>query len=214
MRLTKGYLSLIVILGVLVLDQILKIWVKTSFYMGESFHITDWFQLVFIENNGMAFGMEIGSKLFLTLFRIVAVVLLIYYICRIKTKPYIKRGYVVCFSLITAGALGNIIDCLFYGLVFNNPYPPEIAVMFPESGGYAPLFHGRVVDMFYFPLFSFTWPSWVPFVGGENFLFFQPIFNLADAAITVGIVILILFYSKSFSATHESHLEREDGRSV
>lgn len=203
MRLSKGYLASIIIIGVIVLDQILKIWVKTNFYLGESYHITDWFQLVFIENNGMAFGMEIGSKLFLTLFRVVAVVALIYYICRIKSREYIKKGYVACFALITAGALGNIIDCLFYGVIFNNPFPPETAALFPEGGGYASLFHGRVVDMFYFPLFSFTWPEWIPFVGGEHFLFFQPIFNLADAAITVGIISLILFYSKSLSTTHE-----------
>ncbi len=203
MKLTKGYFALIIILGVIILDQILKIWVKTNFYLGESVHITDWFQLCFIENNGMAFGMEIGNKLFLTLFRIVAVVALIYYICRIKSREYIKYGYIACFALITAGAAGNIIDCIFYGLLFDNPYPPEVAVFMPEAGGYAPLFYGKVVDMLYFPLFSFDWPEWVPFVGGEHFLFFQPIFNLADAAITVGILSLIFFYHKSIATIPE-----------
>lgn len=203
MKLTKGYLAAIIILGVVVLDQALKIWVKTNFYLGESVHITDWFQLCFIENNGMAFGMEIGNKLFLTLFRVVAVAALIYYICRIKSREYIKRGYIACFALITAGAAGNIIDCLFYGLIFDNPFPPEVATLLPESGGYAPLFYGKVVDMLYFPLFSFNWPEWMPFVGGEHFLFFQPIFNLADAAITIGILLLILFYHKSISTIPE-----------
>lgn len=203
MRLSKGTLALLIILAVIILDQALKIWVKTHFYLGESLHITDWFQLYFIENNGMAFGMEMGSKLFLSLFRIVAVAALIYYICRIKGKPYIKRGYVACFALITAGAAGNIIDCLFYGLIFNNPYPPEVATMFPVGGGYASLFHGKVVDMLYFPLFSFYWPEWMPFVGGDYFLFFQPVFNLADAAITVGILVLIIFYSRYLSSPHE-----------
>ncbi|MBQ7042194.1 MAG: lipoprotein signal peptidase [Muribaculaceae bacterium] len=203
MKLTKGYFALIIILGVIILDQILKIWVKTNFYLGESVHITDWFQLCFIENNGMAFGMEIGNKLFLTLFRIVAVVALIYYICRIKSREYIKYGYIACFALITAGAAGNIIDCLFYGLLFDNPFPPEVAAFLPEAGGYAPLFYGKVVDMLYFPLFSFDWPEWMPFVGGEHFLFFQPIFNLADAAITVGILSLIFFYHKSISTITE-----------
>lgn len=204
MKLTKGYLATIIILGVVVLDQALKIWVKTNFYLGESVHITDWFQLCFIENNGMAFGMEIGNKLFLTLFRVVAVAALIYYICRIKSREYIKRGYIACFALITAGAAGNIIDCLFYGLIFDNPFPPEVATLLPdESGGYAPLFYGKVVDMLYFPLFSFNWPEWMPFVGGEHFLFFQPIFNLADAAITIGILLLILFYHKSISTIPE-----------
>lgn len=209
MKISKGYLAFIVIACVIILDQILKIWVKTNFYIGESVHITDWFQLVFIENNGMAFGMEIGSKLFLSLFRIIAVIVLIYYICRIKSRPYIKKGYIVCWSLITAGALGNIIDCLFYGLIFNNPIPPEVATMFPESGGYASLFHGRVVDMFYFPLFSFDWPEWMPFVGGEHFLFFQPIFNLADAAITIGILSVILFYSKTVSTRQANETATE-----
>ena len=203
MRLSKGTLALLIILAVIILDQALKIWVKTHFYLGESLHITDWFQLYFIENNGMAFGMEMGSKLFLSLFRIVGVAAVIYYICRIKSKPYIKRGYMACFALITAGAAGNIIDCLFYGLIFNNPYPPEVATMFPVGGGYASLFHGKVVDMLYFPLFSFYWPDWMPFVGGDYFLFFQPVFNLADAAITIGILVLIIFYSKYLSSPHE-----------
>lgn len=203
MKLTKGYLALIIVLGVIILDQILKIWVKTNFYLGESVHVTDWFQLCFIENNGMAFGMEIGNKLFLTLFRIIAVAVLIFYICRIKSREYIKRGYIACFALITAGAAGNIIDCLFYGLIFDNPFPPEVATLLPESGGYAPLFYGKVVDMLYFPLFSFNWPEWMPFVGGEHFLFFQPIFNVADAAITIGILSLIIFYHKSISTIPE-----------
>jgi len=199
MKLSKGAIATIIILGVLIIDQIVKIWVKTHMYLGQEFVITDWFRIYFIENNGMAFGMELGSKLFLTMFRIVAVGLLIYYICRIKNRTDIKTGYIVCGALITAGAAGNIIDSVFYGMIFNNPYPPEVAVMFPPEGGYAPVFHGRVVDMLYFPLFSFYWPDWVPFVGGDYFLFFQPIFNIADAAITVGILVLIIFYSKYLS---------------
>lgn len=199
MKLSKGAIATIIILGVLIIDQIVKIWVKTHMYLGQEFVITDWFRIYFIENNGIAFGMELGSKLFLTMFRIVAVGLLIYYICRIKNRTDIKTGYIVCCALITAGAAGNIIDSVFYGMIFNNPYPPEVAVMFPPEGGYAPVFHGRVVDMLYFPLFSFYWPDWVPFVGGDYFLFFQPIFNIADAAITVGILVLIIFYSKYLS---------------
>ena len=189
MKISKGYLSIIIIFGVLIIDQVLKIWVKTNFYLHESYHITDWFQLVFIENNGMAFGMELGSKLFLTLFRIAAVGALIYYITRIIKHDYIPKGYVVCCSLVTAGAAGNIFDCLFYGLIFNNPIPPEVASFLPEAGGYAPLFYGKVVDMFYFPLFDFT-------IGGTQYTFFQPIFNFADAAITIGIICLIFCYSK------------------
>ena len=204
MKSHKGLLATGVILLVVILDQILKIWVKTGFYLGEDYRIFDWFQLVFVQNNGMAFGMEVGSKLFLTLFRIVAVGVLIWIIARLRNRPWVSCGFMVCIALITAGAAGNIIDCVFYGLIFNNPMPPEVAVMFPEGGGYAPVFHGMVVDMFYFPLFSFNWPEWVPWVGGENFLFFQPVFNLADAAISVGMIVLILFYGKQLSADHQA----------
>ncbi|MDE6114647.1 MAG: lipoprotein signal peptidase [Muribaculum sp.] len=199
MKLSRGWIATIIIIGVLIIDQAVKIWVKTHMFLGQEFVIADWFRIYFIENNGMAFGMELGSKLFLSLFRIVAVGLLIYYICRIRRRTDIKMGYIVCCALITAGAAGNIIDSVFYGVIFNDPYPPEVAVMFPPEGGYAPVFYGRVVDMLYFPLFSFYWPDWVPFVGGEYFLFFQPIFNIADAAITVGILVLIIFYSKYLS---------------
>ena len=199
MKLSRGWVATIIIIGVLIIDQAVKIWVKTHMFLGQEFVIADWFRIYFIENNGMAFGMELGSKLFLSLFRIVAVGLLIYYICRIRRRTDIKMGYIVCCALITAGAAGNIIHSVFYGVIFNDPYPPEVAVMFPPDGGYAPVFYGRVVDMLYFPLFSFYWPDWVPFVGGEYFLFFQPIFNIADAAITVGILVLIIFYSKYLS---------------
>lgn len=199
MKLSRGWLVTIVIAAILIIDQLVKIWVKTHMFLGEDIHVTDWFQIYFIENNGMAFGMEMGSKLFLTLFRIVAVGLLIYYLCRIRNRSYIKTGYLVCIAMITAGAAGNIVDSVFYGVIFNNPYPPEVAQMFPPDGGYASLFHGRVVDMLYFPLFSFYWPDWVPFAGGNFFLFFQPIFNIADSAITVGILVLIIFYSKYLS---------------
>lgn len=208
----QGWIAAAVAVTVVVLDQILKIWVKTSFYLGESIHITDWFQLYFIENNGMAFGMELGSKLFLTLFRVVAVAALIYYMWRLLRSwaPAVRTGYLVCLALVTAGAAGNIFDCLFYGLIFNDPMPPAVATMFPPEGGYASLFHGKVVDMLYFPLFSFYWPQWIPVVGGEYFVFFQPVFNLADAAITVGMLTMLIFYSGSltFPRNLEEHNEK------
>lgn len=193
---SKGIIAALIILVVVILDQALKIWVKTNFYLGEDVRIFSWFQLYFIENNGMAFGMQFGSKLLLTLFRIVAVSGLIWYIAKIYRLSSVPRGYIVCLSLVTAGAAGNIFDCVFYGLIFNNPIPPQVATLFPPEGGYAPLFLGRVVDMLYFPLFSFVWPQWLPWIGGEEFLFFQPVFNLADAAITCGIFVLIFFYHR------------------
>lgn len=195
----RNWLVWSIVLAVLIIDQTLKIWVKTHFYMHESYEITSWFQLVFIENNGMAFGWEIGSKLILTLLRVITVGFLIYYICKIVSRSVAKTGYLVCLALIIAGAAGNIIDCAFYGLIFNNPPAPEVATLFPADGGYGTFLHGRVVDMLYFPLVSWTWPEWVPFVGGEYFLFFSPVFNFADAAISVGLIALMLFYSSQIS---------------
>lgn len=192
---SRGTLVAIIIFITVILDQILKVWVKTSFYLGEDMPIFSWFHLLFIENNGMAFGMTIGNKLALTLFRIVAVSALVWYICKIYRMRQVPMGYLVCLSLITAGAAGNIFDCVFYGLIFNNPFP-QVATLFPAAGGYAPVFMGKVVDMLYFPLFSFYWPEWMPFVGGDYFLFFQPVFNLADAAISCGIVALLIFYHR------------------
>ena len=198
MKITKGQLSALIIIGVILVDQIVKFWVKTSFYLGEDVELTSWFHLLFIENNGMAFGMELGSKLALTLFRIVAVTAIIWYLWRIRNRAEALTGYIACWAMIAAGAAGNIIDCVFYGVLFNNPIPPQLATFLPADGGYAPLFMGKVVDMLYFPLFSFDWPAWMPWVGGEHFVFFQPIFNIADASITVGIFILLIFYSKHF----------------
>lgn len=192
----KGLIAATIIAIVVLLDQILKIWVKTSFYLYEEFEITSWFQLVFVENEGMAFGMTLGSKLFLTLFRIAVVIFLSVYIVKVCRIPKVPAGYVVCLALIIAGASGNIFDSVFYGRIFNDPLPPQTATLFPVAGGYAPLFFGKVVDMFYFPLFSFVWPSWMPWVGGDTFIFFKPVFNLADAAISVGIVMLFVGYHR------------------
>ena len=206
----KGLLASAVILGVLIIDQISKIIVKTNMYLGEEIEIFSWFKILFVENNGMAFGMELGSKLFLTIFRIVAVILIGYYIYYIvKRDKNTKTGYLVCVSLIFAGALGNIIDCLFYGIIFNAPFPPETAVLVPTEGGYASLMYGRVVDMLYFPLLSFWWPNWIPFVGGEYFEFFRPIFNIADSAITIGIATILIFYRQSLSADKDKKIEEE-----
>lgn len=195
----RGLLAAGIMLAVIILDQVLKIYVKTHFYLGESYEIFPWFQIAFIQNNGMAFGWELGSKLLLTLLRIVTVAFLLYYVCKICSRPEARTGYIVCLALIIAGAAGNIIDCMFYGLIFNNPMPPEVAQLFPPEGGYGEFLRGKVVDMLYFPLVSWTWPAWMPVVGGEYFLFFSPVFNLADSAISVGLIVLLIFYSSQIS---------------
>lgn len=195
-KISRGWWVVIIIVAAIVIDQIIKIWVKTSFYIGEDYQIFSWFHLRFVQNNGMAFGMEVGPKLFLTLFRLIVVAILIWYIARLLKNPRTPMGYIVTLAVITAGAAGNIFDCLFYGEIFNNPGPREVAKFVPWGDGYSGLFSGLVVDMFYFPLFSFQWPAWMPFVGGETFSFFDPVFNFADALICVGIFILIFKYYK------------------
>ena len=180
---------------ILVVDQAIKIAVKTSMYLHESRRVTDWFYILFTENRGMAFGIELFDKLFLTSFRIVAVVALTWYIVR-RIRRGVQWGFLVCLTLILAGAAGNIFDCVFYGMVFNDPVPPQVAHFVPWGTGYAPVMMGRVVDMFYFPLVEWDWPSWLPFWGGEHFIFFSPIFNFADACISCGCIAMILFYYK------------------
>ena len=164
----------------------------------ESIHITDWFYISFIENNGMAFGMQLGSKIVLSLFRVSAIALLGYYIW-LEVGKKAKVGYLVCLSMILAGAAGNLIDCMFYGLIFNNTSEFYQSYFVPFGTGYAPFLMGKVVDMFYFPLIETEWPLWVPFVGGQHFVFFSPVFNFADASISVSVVILLLFYRKEIS---------------
>lgn len=201
MKKKKAFVSLIVILSVLVIDQLIKVGVKTGMYLGERIHVTDWFQLVFVENPGMAFGWEIeGGKLFLTLFRMVAVAGIGWYIFKLVKGNNTPLGYIVCLSLVLAGAAGNIVDCLFYGMIFNNPPYPEVAQFIPWGTGYGEFLYGRVVDMFYFPLIEWNMPdwSWLPY-GGEHCVFFSPIFNFADASISCGIIALMIFYHKQVS---------------
>ena len=182
-------------LAAIIIDQIIKILVKTNMYMHEVIEITPWFKILFTENSGMAFGIELVDKIFLTSFRLVAVSFLIYIIGSI-IKRGINTGFLICISLILAGATGNIIDCLFYGMIFNNPPAPIVAEFVPFGSGYASMFYGKVVDMFYFPLVEWNWPSWLPYIGGEHFIFFSPIFNFADACISCSVIYMLLFYRK------------------
>ncbi len=201
MKLSKVWIASAIIVLVIVIDQAIKIWVKTGMYWGEDIEIFSWFHIRFVQNNGMAFGMEFGSKLFLTLFRIVAVGVLGWIISRLCKSDSYPKGFVACVALIAAGAAGNIFDCVFYGEIFTNPYPPEIASFVPWGEGYGTIFHGLVVDMFYFPLFTFQWPEWMPFLSGKTFSFFDPVFNFADAAISVGMIVLLIFYSRYLGGT-------------
>lgn len=196
--LTKGRVAVLVILAILLIDQAIKIWVKTSMTLHESIHITDWFYIAFIENNGMAFGMQLGSKIILSLFRVVAIGILGYYIWQ-QVQRQAKTGYIILLSMVLAGAAGNLIDCMFYGLIFNASSPYYLSYFVPFGTGYAPFLMGKVVDMFYFPLIESDWPQWVPFVGGDHFIFFSPVFNFADSCISVSVVWLLLFYRKEIS---------------
>lgn len=191
--------SILLIAFVLLIDQALKFWIKTHMTLGQEFNVFgNWFLIHFTENNGMAFGIEFWGKygkLFLSLFRIAAVIgigFFIRYLIRHKAPVGLAMGV----SLIFAGAIGNIIDSAFYGLIFNESYFAP-ATLFPTEGGYATFLHGRVVDMFYFPIIKANWPSWIPFVGGNEFEFFRPVFNIADSAITVGVAYLLLFQRKA-----------------
>ncbi|MBE6286790.1 MAG: lipoprotein signal peptidase [Mediterranea massiliensis] len=214
--LTKGRIALLIIFSVLVIDQLIKVWVKTTMFFHQSENVfkwiydklgidaepPTWFYILFTENNGMAFGMEIIGKFFLTSFRIVAVIVIGYFLYKF-IKYGLKTGFIVCISLILAGAVGNIIDCVFYGVLFNESTHYQIASFMPEGGGYAPWFYGKVVDMFYFPIIDSYWPNWMPWVGGEHFIFFSPIFNFADAAISCGIVALFLFYGRYLNDSYQ-----------
>ncbi|NOR76299.1 MAG: lipoprotein signal peptidase [Draconibacterium sp.] len=204
--------SLIVIFLILIADQVLKVWVKTTMSLGDEFIIfKDWFILHFVENNGMAFGFEFAGeygKIFLSIFRIFAVIAIGWYLFKLAKQKEIPFGFVISIALIFAGAIGNIIDSLFYGIIFNHSYG-QVATLFPEGGGYAGFLHGKVVDMFYFPLIQGRYPNWIPYFGGDPFIFFRPVFNIADSAITVGIFSILIFYRKYFNKPEEKLTEKE-----
>ncbi|MCL4115062.1 UNVERIFIED_CONTAM: hypothetical protein GTU68_021433 [Idotea baltica] len=189
--------SIILIVIILLIDQISKVYVKTHFLLGESFEFFDWFKIYFIENDGMAWGTEKTGKIALTVFRIIAIAGIGYWLYT-ATKKQSHRILILAIALIFAGALGNIIDSTFYGLIFNDSYH-QVASFLPESGGYGPLLEGKVVDMLYFPLWQGNLPDWFPFYGGNNFVFFEPVFNIADVAISTGFIMLIVFNKKAFS---------------
>lgn len=197
MSITKK--SLLLIFIVLFIDQVSKIYIKLNFALGDNIEVFSWFKIYFIENNGMAFGMEIIGKLFLTLFRIVAVGALAYYI-HILINKGTRAGYILTVSLVLAGAAGNILDSLFYGIIFSDSYG-QVATFLPDGGGYSSLFYGKVVDMLYFPIIKNS--------AGET-IFFSPIFNVADSAISVAVAIILFFYRKELNDSLESKKEKQD----
>lgn len=195
----KGIFCVILVLVLLIIDQLIKVSVKTNMALYDEIYILDWFRIRFIENNGMAWGMELGSKLLLSLFRICAVGFGIWYVARL-VKQNASYGYLAVLSMILAGAAGNIFDSVFYGQVFTESTPYAVSQVTSFGDGYAPMLMGKVVDMFYFPIIDTILPAWMPIWGGEHFVFFSPIFNFADACISVGVMVLILFYRGIFKS--------------
>ena len=208
MKLSRGTKITLLVVLLLVIDQVIKILVKTNMTLGQSIHVFgNWFQIYFVENNGMAFGMQLGEdgsvwatigKLLLSLFRVALVVVIFLYIRKLLKRPATPMGVLIGLSAILCGALGNIIDSLFYGLIFSQSDIDMVATMFPEHGGYEKFLFGKVVDMFYFPIIDTDLPAWFPIWGGEHIVFFRPIFNFADACITVGAFYLLIFHWRFF----------------
>lgn len=212
--------SILIGLLVIIADQALKIWVKTHMFIGESSFLNwdwsfSWFQLTFIENPGMAFGLKLEGetgKYILSIFRIIAILGLFVFIGWMIKKKKPTTGFIICLSLITAGAIGNLLDSMFYGVLFGSSgySANQIAEFMPDGGGYAPFLQGKVVDMLYFPIIDTTLPEWVPFKGGEHFVFFSPIFNIADSAVTVGTFAMIIFHKRIFP--NDSELESVESK--
>lgn len=195
----RSHLSILIVLAVVLADQILKIWIKTTMVIGQEIRVADWFIIHFTENNGMAFGLEFGEKAgkyVLTGFRLIACGAIVYFI-RNLIKTHAPKGVIIGFSLILAGALGNILDSVFYGVIFSDSFY-KVAQVLPDGGGYSSLMQGRVVDMFYFPILQTTYPSWSPINPGQPFIFFRPVFNIADASISVAIFYMLIFQRNFF----------------
>ncbi|MEY2830272.1 MAG: hypothetical protein RIQ33_2130 [Bacteroidota bacterium] len=215
----KTQAAIITIFLILLIDQLLKIYIKMNFKIGDEIHFTNWFQFHFIENKGMAFGLElegVWGKIILSIFRIFASAAIFYFFIYKSIKANQHIGFIICMSAIFAGAVGNILDSLYFGLIFSESTPFQIATLFPKGGGYAPILQGKVVDMIYFPLWEGYLPHWIPFFGGKFFAFFDAIFNIADSAITCSVIALLLFQTTFFPSknnedtnTHQQEMATE-----
>lgn len=207
-----GIISIATIALIIIVDQWIKISVKSSMTLGESIKVFDWFYIEFVENNGMAYGMTFINKWVLSIFRIIAISGIGYYLYK-QVKSKARLSWIVCVSAILAGAAGNIFDSLFYGLCFTASTPFEVAQFVDFGTGYAPVLKGKVVDMFYFPIFHTTWPDWLPIIGGKDYTFFSPVFNFADACISVGVFCVVLFFRKEATALAEDNSNKKDSES-
>jgi signal peptidase II len=209
-----GKKAISLVLLILILDQTFKIWIKTHMMIGQEYQVLgNWFIIHFTENNGMAFGMELGGsvgKIILSLFRIAAITVIAWYLNRLILQKA-KNGLILSVALILAGAIGNIIDSMFYGMIFNESYG-QLAALFPSEGGYSTFLHGKVVDMLYFPIIHGQYPHWVPLLGSQDFLFFRPVFNLADSSITIGVLIILLFQKQLFGTKLESDVSNQNDK--
>ena len=211
----KNIHVILLILAILLVDQVFKFYIKTNYYLGEDHAVLgNWFRLHFVENEGMAWGWKLGEsgswgKMALTLFRLLAVFFGVYYIHKIIKEKY-PKGFIICVALIFAGAVGNLIDSMFYGMIFDASIhgTGNVAVLFPEGGGYADFLHGKVVDMLYFPIIRTTLPDWLPIWGGEPFEFFSPVFNIADSSISVGLILILLFQNRFFPKEKEGYKKK------
>ncbi len=208
-----GWLVTALLIVLLVIDQVTKIYIKTHFCLGETVRVTDWFFIEFVENNGMAWGMSFIGKLWLSLFRAVAIGFLGWYLCSIIRKGTYRTCYILLVTLVLTGAVGNMIDSCFYGLIFNASSPYYTSYFVPFGSGYSTFLMGKVVDMLRFPFFTFTWPEWMPLWGGTQTTFFDPIFNIADSCVTVGVISLLLFCRKELEHLGENFKKENQAKS-
>ena len=205
-----GWLVTAMVVVLLIIDQWIKLYIKTHFCLGESVRVTDWFFIDFIENNGMAWGMSFIGKFWLSLVRSVAIIFLVWYLHRIIKQGKHHLVYIFLVALVLAGAIGNMIDSMFYGMMFTASSPYYVAYQVPFGEGYAPFFMGKVVDMFRFPFFTYTWPEWFPIWGGQQGTFFDPVFNFADSCVSVGIIAMLIFCRKELEELGEGKKKSSD----